>query len=657
MTTRARIILGVLLGLYVVVIARAFQVQVVDGGEIRQRGKNQYCVRVPLIPKRGVILDRTGSELAVSISTKSVFVQPARLKDPAKVAAILAPRVGRPAADLRKQFSGNRNFVWVKRQMPKSEADDAVKAVREAMSTGRKGESGDWIGTVDEPKRYYPNRELAASLVGFTNLDSEGLEGIELSMDKQLRGERSFVVCERDARGRVITPLSAETEVDAKGHSVMLTIDRNIQHVTESELKTAVDKYSARGGTAVVMQPRTGELLAVATLPTYNPNAPTTAVPEARKNHAVTDMMEPGSTFKVFTLASAFEMGKVKPTDKFFTENGAYRYAGRVIHDTHRYGWLSASEILKVSSNIGTTKISEKMDSDAFHDMIRSFGFGTRTGVELKGEVSGILPPKKGFRGISQANVSFGQGISVTPIQLVTAMASVINGGRIMKPYLVREVRDPEGRIVFRGEPKELRRVISPKTSEQVREMMGSVVEDDGTGTMARIKGFRVGGKTGTAQKVEVGTGRYSPTKRTSSFIGFLPLEDPKLLILVVLDEPKGQVYGGVVAAPAFNQIAVKTAYYLGIRPTLPTEAVAQAPAGPRKDEGARIRPVSTAQSDSTMVMPDLHGMSMGRVVDVMGRYSVRLALEGSGVARSQSPEPGALLLPGSECTITFGGR
>jgi cell division protein FtsI (penicillin-binding protein 3) len=287
--------------------------------------------------------------------------------------------------------------------------------------------------------------------------------------------------------------------------------------------------------------------------------------------------------------------------------------------------------------------------------MIRAFGFGTRTGIELKGEVPGIMPSRKGFRGISQATVSFGQGISVTPMQLVTAMASVVNGGRIMKPYLVREVRDPEGRIVYRGEPKELRRVISPKTSEQMREIMGTVVQDDGTAAKARIQGFRVGGKTGTAQKVEVGTGRYSPTKRTSSFIGFLPLEDPQLLILVVLDEPKGQVYGGIVAAPAFNQIAVKTAFYLGIRPTQPI-GTASRPGAPEESR-PRLRPVSTAQPGSTMVMPDVHGMSMGRVVDIMGRYSVRLSLEGSGVAVRQSPEPGALLLPGSQCTIAFGGR
>jgi cell division protein FtsI (penicillin-binding protein 3) len=236
-------------------------------------------------------------------------------------------------------------------------------------------------------------------------------------------------------------------------------------------------------------------------------------------------------------------------------------------------------------------------------------------------------------------------------------MSAVINGGKVMKPYIVREIRDPEGRIVYRGAPTELRRVLSPKTSEQMREMMGLVVQEDGTGTQARIKGFLVGGKTGTAQKVEVGTGRYSPSKRVSSFIGFLPLQDPELLILVVVDEPKGQVYGGVVAAPAFNQIAVKTAYHLGIPPT---EPVARAEAR-REKEAPRgavpITRVSTSPAESAMVMPDLRGLSMGRVVDVMGRYSVKLNLVGTGVARLQSPAPGQILAPGAECTVNFGGQ
>jgi len=300
------------------------------------------------------------------------------------------------------------------------------------------------------------------------------------------------------------------------------------------------------------------------------------------------------------------------------------------------------------------------MDSGRFYGMIRAFGFGTRTGIELKGEVPGLVPPEEKFTRIRNATVSFGQGIAVTPLQLASAMASVVNGGRMMKPYIVREILDPEGKVVYRGEPRELRRTVSPKTSAQMREILGKVVQEDGTGTQARIKGFLVGGKTGTAQKVGVGTGKYSPTKRISSFIGFLPLQDPELLILVVIDEPKGEVYGGVVAAPAFNQIAVKTAYYLGITPTETVHGtVAKADTTERAAQeapAARRTPVSTRTADAALVMPDLLGLSMGRVVDVMGRYSVRLRMEGSGVARSQSPRPGEVLVPGSECTVQFGG-
>jgi cell division protein FtsI (penicillin-binding protein 3) len=657
MSPRARIILGGLAAVYVLVVLRAFHIQILGVRGIRERGARQYAVKIPLVPQRGAILDRTGNELAVSLSTKSIFVQPAKLKSAGAAADLLSRRISRPASELRRMFSSEKSFLWVKRQMPSSAAEEIVKEIREAQGTkGRGGEDG--IGTVEEPKRFYPNRELASSLIGFTDLDSAGIEGVELSLDKYLRGERAFLTCERDARGRIIVPSSTPVDVNSRGSSVSLTIDRNVQHVAESELKEAVARYRARGGIALVMQPKTGEILAMASLPTYNPNTPATAVPEARKNHALTDTFEPGSTFKVFTLAAALEMGSVKTSEKIFCENGSYRYAGRTLHDAHGHGWLTVPEVLKYSSNIGASKISERMDPERFYDTIRAFGFGTKSGIELIGEIGGILPPKTGFKGIRRATVSFGQGISVTPIQLASAMSAVVNGGKVMRPYIVREILDPEGKVVYRGEPKELRRVLSPKTSEQMREMMGLVVQEDGTGTQARIKGFLVGGKTGTAQKVEAGTGRYSPDKRVSSFIGFLPLQDPDLMILVIIDEPKGQVYGGVVAAPAFNQIAVKTAYYLGIPPTEPVaRAVARQEKAAPRGSGIALTRVSTSPAENAMVMPDLRGLSMGRVVDVMGRYSVKLNLVGTGVARLQAPAPGQYMVPGTECTVNFGGQ
>ncbi len=667
MIPRARLILGVLLSLYVLVVVRAFHIQVLGVKGIRERGAKQYGTSIPLVPERGVIYDRVGSELAVSIATKSIFVQPAKLKNPQKAAALLAPRVSRPASELKKLFASEKSFVWVRRQMPSTAADEAVLEVKEALAaldprSRGKASAVEGIGAVEEPKRFYPNRELAASLLGFTNLDCEGIEGVELALDNYLRGERAHLICERDARGRLIVPASTAVEVNSKGHSVTLTIDRNIQHIAEKELQSAVATYKARGGMAMVVSPKTGEVLAMATAPSFNPNAPGGAPPSARRNQPLTDSFEPGSTFKVFTLASALEMGSIRQSDMFFCENGKYAYAGRTIHDTHKYGWLSGADILKFSSNIGITKINERMTGDRFFDMIRAFGFGSRTGIELKGEVPGIGPSRNDFNSrIRRATVSFGQGISVTPVQLAAGMSAVVNGGKMMKPYVVREIRDPEGNLVYSGEPRELRRVLSPKTSEQMREILGSVVQGDGTGTQARIKGFLVGGKTGTAQKVEPGTGRYSPDKRTASFVGFLPLRDPELLILVVIDEPRGQVYGGVVAAPAFNQIAVKTAYYLGIQPTEPIVASEPgksekpgAPEAPGITHGVRVTPVSSAASPSPMIMPDLAGLSMGRVVDQMNRYPVTLSMAGSGVARSQTPVPGTVLSPGAECAVTF---
>ncbi|MGA7103709.1 MAG: penicillin-binding protein [Candidatus Deferrimicrobiaceae bacterium] len=658
MNPRARIILGVLLGVYCLIVFRAFHIQVLGVEGIRERGARQYGVKIPLLPKRGGIFDRTGTEFAVSLSTKSIFVQPSKLSSPELAAKILSRRTSRPAAQLRKEFSSDRNFLWVKRQMPSSMAEEIVREVREALSRGESNGGTHGIGTVEEPKRFYPNRELASSVIGFTDVDSAGIEGVELSLDKYLRGENAFLVCERDARGRLIIPADTPIEVNSQGHSVFLTIDRNIQYVAQTELLEAVKKYRARGGVALVMQPRTGEILAMASLPTFNPNSLSAAPPEARKNRTITDVIEPGSTFKVLTLASALELGAIGARDRIFCENGMYRYAGRTIHDTHKHGYLTVPEVIKFSSNIGMIKVAEKMDPGRYYDMIRAFGFGAKTGVELLGESRGLVPSRDEFSQIRRATVSFGQGIAVTPLQLAYAMASVVNGGKMMKPYLVKEITDPEGRVVYRGEPKVLRRTISPKTSAQMREMLGQVVQEDGTGTQARIKGFLVGGKTGTAQKVEVGTGRYSPDKRIASFVGFLPLHDPEFLILVVIDEPKGEVYGGVVAAPAFNQIAVKTAYYLGLTPT---EPIGQEPATAAREKteapGVRMTRVAMGPGESSLVMPDLRGLSMGRVVDLMDRYSVRVKLVGTGLARAQSPRPGGILVPGAACTVTFGAE
>jgi cell division protein FtsI (penicillin-binding protein 3) len=661
MTLRARILLGLLLAAFGVVGLRAFHIQVVGDGRVRSQARKQSTARIPLVAKRGEILDRTGSELAVSAPARSVFVQPHRMPDPERAAEVLALRLGRPASELRASFASGKAFFWVARQVRPDEADDLVRAVRSEMkraleSRGRKVEQADLgIGFVEEPRRYYPNRELAGAVVGFTDRDNKGIEGIELSLNRYLTGEVSSLVARRDARGNVIIPPDAEVELNAKGHTVALTIDRNVQHFAETELRGAAEKHSARGGTSVVMNPKTGEVLAMASWPFYNPNLPASAPPEARRNRVIADTIEPGSTFKVFTIAAALEAGVVKETDRFDCENGRYVYGRRVIHDDHPHGWLSVPEVLKYSSNIGTIKVGDRMDADRLYDSLRSFGFGDRTGVELKGEVVGIVPSRASFRGINRATAAFGQGISVTPIQLASAMCAVVNGGKVMRPWIVREVKDPAGKTVYRGAPAELRRVISPKTSEAMRRMMATVVEEDGTGKAARIQGFRVGGKTGTAQKVEPGTGRYSPTKRVSSFIGFLPMEDPELVALVVLDEPKGVTYGGVVAAPAFERTAVKTAYYLGIRPTEPTAASARGAAPARQGSPVLAR-VSTAPA-AEGVMPDLSGMSMGRVADVLGRHSVHLVLQGSGTAKRQSPPPGAPLVPGCEVVVTFGGR
>lgn len=672
MTLRARIVLCVMGAFWFLISLNAFRVQVVGVKEIRDRGRKQYSVSIPLIPNRGPILDRVGNELAISITHKSLYVQPPKLADPELAAKILAPFVGKSWPSLLREFSSGKKFLWVKRQMPASSADEAIAAVKKAMvernreMNGKKAPLRDFgIGSYDEPKRFYPNRELAGPLLGYADPDGNGLEGIELSLDNSLRGERGLLICERDVHGNLIVPSPEAGSVAKTGRTVVLTIDRNIQHLAEKELAEAVSKHNARGGTVVVTRPATGEILAMANAPSFNPNAPGESGPENRKNRAVTDVYEPGSTFKVFTLASALELGAVDEADRFDCQNGVYKYGGRLIHDTHKYGVLDVPRILQVSSNIGSAKISERMEDAKFYDMLRSFGFGSRTGLEVKGEVSGIVPSKDRFRGINRANVAFGQGISVTPVQLAAAMGAVVNGGHLMKPRLVKEVRDASGQVVWRPETKELRRVLSPKTSEQVRRMMGLVTQEGGTAIGARINGFDVGGKTGTAQKVENGV--YHATKRVASFIGFFPIDDPELLILVVVDEPKGQTYGGLVAAPAFRNIGSKTAYYMNLSPSSRTASsgVASPPqsvAAPTKSVHGSTRPsvpvaqVATSSAPGTVAMPDLTGLSMGRVVDILSVFPAKLALSGSGVAVSQSPPPGVAVESGTTVRVVFGG-
>ncbi|MDO9308465.1 MAG: penicillin-binding protein [Deltaproteobacteria bacterium] len=642
---RIRIIMiGTVFGLmFLMVVGRAFYLQILQHEELVKKAEKQHQHRVDLTPARGSILDRNGTPLAESIHMDSCYAEPKRIKDVDGTAAVLAPILGVPKQELVAKLSINKSFTWVERWLP---PDTAIR-IKNMKLPG--------IGFAPESKRFYPNVETAAHVIGFTGRDPNGLEGIELKYDGTILGNTGYMITERDALGRNIAIKNTVIKDSSPGNSVVLTLDKTIQFIAEKELAKAVTESNAKGGMALVMESDTGKVLAMANYPTFNPNAYSRYSLAQLRNRVVVDSFEPGSTFKVFTIASALEAGVVRPTDVYNCENGSYRIADRTIHDDHPHSRLTVSEIIKYSSNIGSAKIGFKLGEERLSSYLRNFGFGGRTGIDLPGESSGYV--KRNWYGIDLATISFGQGVSLSAIQLVSAVSAIANGGTLMKPYLVERILDDSGKEVQRFEPQIVRRVISPETAQKVSRMMETVTGEGGTGTKAAVDGYRVAGKTGTAQKVDPVTRTYSASKRIGSFVGFVPADNPKLTIAVIIDEPQGIKYGGVVAAPAFKAIAQNTLAYLKITPNMPTAKT------PKKDEETdegETEPESDADgyiedpANAGAVMPNFRGMSMRHVLQVMEKRGINIRLIGSGKAIEQSPPPGHAIGGTGEVWIKF---
>lgn len=642
---RTRIIMiGTVFGLlFLSVVGRAFYLQILQHENLVKKADKQHQHKVDLTPARGSILDRNGTTLAESIHMDSCYAEPRRIKDVDGTAGVLAPILGIPKKELVARLSVNKSFIWIERFL----SPEVATHVRNMKLPG--------IGFAPESKRFYPNKEIAAHVVGFTGCDPNGLEGIELKYDSTILGNTGYMITERDALGRNIAVMNTVIKDSSPGKSVVLTLDKTIQFIAEKELAKAVKESNAKSGMALVMESDTGKVLAMANYPTFNPNAFTRYSVTQLRNHVVADSFEPGSTFKIFTIAAALDSGTIKPTDMYNCENGTYRIADRTIHDDHPHSRLTVSEIIKYSSNIGSAKIGFKMGEEKLSAYLRNFGFGGRTGIDLPGESPGNL--KRHWYGIDLATISFGQGVSLSTIQLVSALSSIANGGNLMRPYLVEQILDDDGTVVQKFEPQIVRRVISPETALKVTKMMETVTGDGGTGTKAALDGFRVAGKTGTAQKVDPVTHSYSPSKRIGSFVGFVPADKPKLTIAVIIDEPQGIKYGGVVAAPAFREIAQNSLAYLKIQPNQPTTAAA-------KPAEANASPAAAGESLSDWdvqdipaegeLMPNFKGMSMRRVLKVMEKRSINIRLLGSGRAAEQSPPPGHKIRGVDEVWIKF---
>ena len=559
--TRLLIIDLVILAVFPLLIYQIFRLTVQNQDFLQDFAKRQHNLVIEIEPERGSILDRNLKELASNLKVPSIYAVPRtiRRQDRNGLATKVSKILNLQRSFVLERLSRDKAFVWLKRRTSMREAE----AIRNLKNSN--------FGITYEPKRFYPHGELLANVIGFCNVDSTGMEGLELLYDKKLTGRRGYRYTRRDALGRELVAFEEKLVPAVNGGRLILTIDQYIQFVTEKSLDEAFRKYRAESAIAVVMNPKTGEILAVASRPTFDPNQLEATPVANRRNRAITDIFEPGSVFKIVTATAALNEGKVALTDTFDCENGEWRARpSRVIHDVHPYGRLTFPEVLIKSSNIGTVKVAMRVGADTLYDYITHFGFGETTGIHFPGEVSRILRPPNKWSKVSITSIPFGQEVAATPLQMIRALAVIANGGRLVRPYLVKEIQDASGVTLSQTQPAVSEPFLKPETVSTMRAILERVVTE-GTGDRARIEGIRVAGKTGTSQKLNP-NGGYSHSHFVGSFIGFAPAEDPELVMIVSLNDPRGYYYGGTVAAPVFKEVIEQSLIHLGYVPRKKSE-------------------------------------------------------------------------------------
>lgn len=542
--------------LFTIITYQLVQLTIIRRPALLELADKQHRLRIQIPPVRGQIVDRQGRELATNLRTPSVYAVPRILEkeEIPGVAKQVSEALNLKPDYVKDRLSRDKSFIWLKRKVSYEEAEKIEKM--EIPS----------LGVIKEYRRFYPQGDLLAQILGFTDIDNKGLEGVELHMNKELQGRAGMRYTKRDALGREIKAFEVKQVPAVDGHKVKLTIDQYLQYLTETSLDKAFKQYKAKGAAAVVMDPKTGEILAIANRPSYDPNFYEKSNPETRRNRALTDMYEPGSIFKIVAASAALNENKATPETTFFCENGAWDYGPKVLHDVHSYGTLTFEEVIIKSSNIGTVKIALRLDPNVFQTYIERFGFGKPTGIDMPGEAPGFTRPVKNWSKTSPYNIPIGHEVMVTALQMTTAMAVIANGGNLVKPYILEKVEDMAGVTIKENKPVVRSQVIRPEVAEAMRRILVRVVEE-GTGKSAKIEGISVGGKTGTAQKVLPGGRGYSHSAFMSSFIGFAPAEDPKYVMTVVVDEPRPVYYGGVVAAPVFKEVLSTALLSLGYIP------------------------------------------------------------------------------------------
>jgi cell division protein FtsI (penicillin-binding protein 3) len=605
------------------VVFRLAHLQILRHTELAGLAERQYSRTITLQALRGPIVDRRGAPLATSASAESLFAHPRAVGDPVRAAARLAPLLDVDQRELHAQLTSQKPFVWLKRRVRPAVAEQ-VKALREPG-----------LGFLPDALRLYPNRELAAHVVGFEGADG-GLEGVERAWDKDLGGTPGRAIIGRDALGREVATQQV-IQKPAPGQGVMLTLDTTIQYIAEREIDAAYRRTGSKAAMAVVLEPKTGDVLAVAIRPTFNPNTFLDAKKDEIRNRSVTDPFEPGSTFKIIMAAAALEEGVVKPDDRIFGENGSITIARTTIRDWKKQGWMTFTEVLQQSSNVGSIKVGMAIGKENYYRHMTAFGFGAPTNLGLAGESRGLLREPAKWSALSLPTMSIGQEISVTAMQMVAAFGAIANGGVMMQPRLVRATFDADGREVRRVDPKPLRRVISEDTARTLMRLMVQIV-DHGTGHAAAIPGYDVGGKTGTAQKMDPAIKRYSHAPGVLSFIGVAPADDPRFVMLVMLDEPKNEKWGSEAAAPIFASIGREVLRYLEVPPRdgQPIQLVS----ADRRGTPAVI-PVTAAVAPDPSLMPDLRGKPLREALATLAALRAPVVLEGSGLVTAQTPAAG----------------
>jgi len=646
------------------ILARLTYVQLFCYSEYLAKAQRQQERVFEISPKRGTIYDRKGRELAVSLPMDSVFGDPAGIMDVEMVGRLLSRVLGVPAEDIETKIREAHTPVRLARKL----SPDVVQRISDMNLNG--------VFFQKENRRVYPQRELAASVLGYVDIDEKGIGGIEQSLDKEIRGRPGKMMVMADGLRRWYDRRESSPD---PGDSVTLTIDETIQYIAEKELATAIAQTHAKAGTVIVQDPNTGELLAVANWPTFDPNDPGSYTADDRADRAVSYAYEPGSTFKVITLTGAIENGVANPNELVDCQMGQILVAGRLIHDWKRFGTLSVREILEHSSDVGAIKVALRLGAPRFYETARAFGIGQSTGIDLPGENRGLLRPIENWTPSSIGSLAMGQEVSVTPIQIVSAISAIANGGTLYHPRVVREVRDAESGSEELRPDADAREATDARTAATMREMMEGVVLE-GTGKPARLDGYTAAGKSGTAQKIDPATGRYSKTQYNSSFVGFAPVNNPAITILVVLDSPVGPHHGGEVGGPVFKRVAEQTLAYLGVPHDVPSPSDVEtaknsheapqrnpdaealdaakarfAEAVARGGGGAVAAPTAAFAGDDDVVVPALGGETVRGVMEECAKVGLAPALIGNGIALEQFPSAGTQVQRGSRVTVRFG--